>query len=74
MLHIVGRFFSGRTNSTCVQLRIVFTCMLFFELICARLATAGSRVDVLGTLQHARIPHALKSIFLLIDFYHHLGY
>ena len=67
VLHIVGRDIRGRTNSTCVQLRLPYTFITFFEEICVRLLPSGSSFDVLGTLDYPRIPHVLKSVLLLGD-------
>ena len=73
VLHIVGRDVRGNTDSAIVQLCNTLTCIPLFEGLCVCLSPAGSSVAVLGILENTRIPHALKSIFLLIACWHHLG-
>ena len=66
VLRIVGRDVRGCTNSTCIHLRIPYTCMPFGGGGGVRLSPAGSSVSGLGTLEDARIPHAFNSVFLFI--------
>ena len=66
MLNIVGRDVRGCRDYTCVKLRIPYKCIPFFEGLCVCLTPEYSIISVLGRLEDARIPHALKSTFMFI--------
>ena len=65
VLHILGRDVRGLINSTCGQLCLPSTSIPFLKGGYVRLSPESSRVNILGTLEDAIIPHAFNSVFLL---------
>ena len=66
-MHIVRRDVRGCTNSTCVQIRIPSTCIIFFGGLSVCISPQASSVDLIGTFKDARIMHEFNSVFHVGD-------
>ena len=73
MLNILGKDVRGCKSSTRVKICIPYTYIPLLKGVFVCLSPAGSSVDILGTVEDARITHTFNTILLLKACYHYLG-